>query len=114
MFTDEVVSRLQIAQALQQGNRAPSIKAALELLVPDHLLESEPGLELVPCTACDGQGWIEYHGSAYSGSCGLWGRPDLNFTLKPCCRCHCEGEVLDFVPTVLEPDVTFLPYRLAA
>ena len=89
---------------------------ALELLTPDHVLEGDQGLEYVPCSACDGQGWIECYGSAYSLSCGLWGRPDLNFTYKPCTRCHCEGEVLDFTPTVLELDVSLpsFPYRLAA
>jgi hypothetical protein len=42
---------------------------------------------------------IESYGSA-------WGRPDLNFTLKPCTHCHCEGEVLDFPLAVLEPVLT--------
>ncbi len=69
------------------------------LEVADHLLEDVAELSLVPCSACDGQGWIECHGSAYSASCGLWGRPDLNFTLKPCTRCHCEGEVLEITNT---------------
>ncbi len=76
----------------------------LELLVPDHVLEDEPGLELVPCPACDGQGWIECYGSAWSLSCKAFNRPDLDFTLKPCSRCHCEGEVLDS----LEPAPTSL------
>ncbi len=66
----------------------------LELLVPDHVLEDEPGVVLVPCPECDGQGWIECHGSAWSASCAAWGRPDLDFTLKPCTRCHTTGEVL--------------------
>ena len=90
--------------------------SSMSLNVPDHVLEDEPGLELVPCAACDGQGWIECYGSAWSASCDLWSRPDLTFTYKPCTRCHCEGEVLDFTPTVFEPDVTLpnLPYRLAA
>ena len=89
---------------------------SLELLTPDHVLEGDEELEYVSCSACDGQGWIECHGSAWGGSCGLWGRLDLNFTLKPCTRCHCEGEVLDVVPTELEPDVSLpcSPYRLAA
>ena len=69
--------------------------ASLELLVPDHVLEDEPGLELVPCSACDGQGWIECYGSAWGDAALAFNRPDLNFTLKPCCRCHTEGEVLD-------------------
>ena len=77
--------------------------AALELSVPHHLLEDEPGLALAPCSACDGQGWIESYGSAWGASCGLWGRPDLNFTLKPCARCHCEREVLDFPLFVPSP-----------
>ena len=84
--------------------------ASLELLTPDHVLEGDQGLELVPCSVCDGQGWIECHGSAYSASCDLWGRPDLNFTLKPCTRCHCEGEVLDFPLSVPSP----VQLRLAA
>ena len=89
--------------------------AALELLTPDYVLEGDQGLELVACPECDGEGWFECHGSAWGASCEAWDRPDLNFTLKPCTRCHCEGEVLDFIPTVLEPDVSFsLPYRLAA
>ena len=67
---------------------------ALELLIPDHVLENEPGLELIPCPECGGEGWLECYGSAWSASCEAWGRPDLNFTLKPCSRCHCEGEVL--------------------
>ena len=90
--------------------------SSMSLDVPDHVLENEPGLELVPCPECGGEGWLECYGSAWSTSCELWGRPNLNFTVKPCSRCHCEGEVLDFTPTVLEPDVSLpsLPYRLAA
>ena len=80
---------------------------SMSLDVPDHLLEDEPGLELVPCPECEGQGWIECYGSAYDVSCELWGRPDLAFTYKPCTRCHTEGEVLavtEPVPhTLLEP-----------
>ncbi len=70
--------------------------AGMSLDVPDHLLEDDPGLELVPCPECEGLGWLECYGSAWGASCEAWGRPDLNFTLKPCTRCHCEGEVLDF------------------
>ena len=66
---------------------------ARELLVPDHVLEEDQGLEYVPCSACDGQGWIECYSSAWGSSCEVWGRPDLNFSYKPCTRCHCEGEV---------------------
>ena len=80
---------------------------SMSLDVPDHVLEDEPGLELVPCPECDGQGWIECYGSAWGASCEAWGRPDLNFTLKPCSRCNNEGEVLAVAepdsPTLLEP-----------
>ena len=69
---------------------------SMSLDVPNHVHEAEPGLELVTCPECDGQGWIECHGSAWGASCAAWGRPDLNFTLKPCTRCHSEGEVLDY------------------
>jgi hypothetical protein len=66
--------------------------ASLELEVPDHVLEDEPGLEWVVCPMCEGEGWLE-------GSPSVWtGRP----TAKPCCRCHRMGEVLDF-PLALEP-----------
>jgi hypothetical protein len=40
VFTDEVVTRLRAAQALQQANRAPSIKAGLEL-IRDGLAEAQ-------------------------------------------------------------------------
>ncbi len=40
VFTDEVVTRLRTAQALQQANRAPSIKAGLEL-IRDGLAEAQ-------------------------------------------------------------------------
>ena len=83
--------------------------ASLELLVPDHVLEDEPGLELVPCPECDGNGWLECYGSAWATSCKAWGRPDLAFTYKVCTRCHCEGEVLDFTPTGPE-SVDLLPH----
>ena len=64
---------------------------SLELLTPDHVLEAAPELAYVPCSACDGQGWLESYGSAWGASCTAWGRPDLNFTYKPCTRCHTEG-----------------------
>ena len=65
---------------------------SLELEVPDHVLEAEPGLVWLTCPTCEGEGWLE-------GSPGVWtGRP----TAKPCCRCHHTGEVLDF-PLELEP-----------
>ena len=35
----------------------------LELLVPDHVHEAEPELAYVPCSACDGQGWLESYGT---------------------------------------------------
>ena len=89
---------------------------SMSLDVPDHVHENEPGLELVPCPECDGEGWLECYGSAYGASCNLWGRPDLNFTLKPCPRCHCEREILDITPIGLESALTLpsLSYRLAA
>lgn len=37
---------------------------------------------------------LESYGSAWGASCVAWGRADLNFTYKPCTRCHTEGEVL--------------------
>ena len=80
---------------------------ALELTVPDHVLEDEPGVGLVPCPECGGQGWLECYGSAYAASCEAWGRPDLNFTLKPCSRCHCKGEVL--ILTESAPDTQLEP-----
>ena len=52
----------------------------LELLTPDHVLEGDQGLELVPRPECDGEGWLECYGSAWAASCEAWGRPDLNFT----------------------------------
>ena len=33
--------------------------SGMSLDVPDHVLEDEPGLELVPCAVCEGKGWIE-------------------------------------------------------
>ena len=63
---------------------------SMSLEVPDHALEDEPGLEWVVCPICNGKGWIE-------GSPSIWtGRP----TARPCPRCRCRGEVLDF-PTVI-------------
>ena len=74
----------------------------MSLEIPDHVLEDEPCLELVPCPECEGEGWLEAHGSAWGASCAAWGRPDLNFVLKPCLRCHGEGEVLGWLePTPL-------------
>ena len=70
--------------------------------VPDHLLEDEPGLGLVPCPECEGEGWLECYGSAWTSSCDLWGRPDLAFTYKPCTRCHGEGVVLALLEPALE------------
>ena len=67
---------------------------ALELVAPDHVHEADPDLVLSPCPACGGEGWLECYGSAWAASCDAWGRPDLNFTYKPCGRCHGEGEVL--------------------
>ena len=32
--------------------------SAMSLDVPDHVLEDEPGLELVPCAVCEGKGWL--------------------------------------------------------
>ena len=83
---------------------------SMSLDVPGHVLEDEPGLEYMPCNACDGQGWIECYGSAWGASCELWGRADLAFTYKPCTRCHCEGEVLDVPLSVSSPALL----RLAA
>jgi hypothetical protein len=68
---------------------------SLELETPAHVLDLDPTLELVPCPDCEGLGWFECYGSAYAPSCAAWGRPDLDFVLKPCTRCHTTGEVLD-------------------
>ena len=88
---------------------------SMVLEVPDHVYEDDPLLDWVACPQCDGEGWLECYGSAWGGAALAFNRLDLNFTLKPCSRCHCEGEVLDFVPAEPKPDVTFsLPDRLAA
>ena len=78
---------------------------SMALEVPDHVLEDEPGLELVLCPDCNGKGWLECYGSAWSGSCTAWHRPDLDFTLKPCSRCHTEGEVLAVITPAPEARV---------
>ena len=59
---------------------------SLELIVPDHVLEAEPGLEWVTCPTCEGEGWVE-------GSSSPW--PNLPSAI-PCRRCYRLGEVLDF------------------
>ena len=79
---------------------------AMSLDVPEHLLESEPDLELVPCPDCDGEGWVFSEGSAWQDAARLFLREDLCWSLRPCPRCHGDREVLD----VLEP----LPEATAA
>ena len=39
---------------------------SMSLEIPDYVLEDEPGLELIPCPACDALGWLECYGSAYA------------------------------------------------
>ena len=85
---------------------------SMSLEIPDHVLENEPGLELVPCPECDGVGSIACYGlSPYGESAAAWNRPDLNLVYKPCIRCNQFGEVLDTLPVVIDvyDDLESLP-----
>ena len=69
---------------------------SMSLEIPDHVLESEPGLEWIACPECDGQGWLGCYGlSPYGDAANAWHRPDLDLVYKPCLRCSQQGNVLD-------------------
>ena len=83
---------------------------SMSLEIPDHVLESEPGLELVPCSECDGVGSFACYGlSPYGDSARAWHRPDLDLVYKPCLRCNQQGEVLEVSPALSRHVVLIQP-----
>ena len=65
-------------------------------IIPDEVLELAPDVEPVPCSCCSGQKWEPMYGSAWGA-----GRPDLDFSYRPCVRCSATGEILTLAPDPL-------------
>lgn len=71
---------------------------SLELRVPDHVSEDEPGLVWVQCPECEGSGWLEGRQNSRKGRVYYY-----LLGVRPCPRCCAQGEVLDLPSSKLEP-----------
>jgi hypothetical protein len=68
--------------------------------VPDHILESDEGLEYVTCPCCDGEKWLEAEGNdwttaLFSDVRRAYAHRALNSSYKVCERCKGDGKVLE-------------------
>jgi hypothetical protein len=73
---------------------------AMTLDIPDHILESDLGLEYVCCPSCDGEKWLETNhngwvSALFSHPARAYAHRYLNNSYKACGRCNGSGEVLD-------------------
>jgi hypothetical protein len=94
--------------------------------VPEHVHESDPSLEWVTCSCCDGQRFVETNGNGWTKS--LFADPrmvyvhhNLSSSYKVCGRCSGVGEVLDFTTPTAKPESLlaipesiYYPVQLAA
>jgi hypothetical protein len=70
---------------------------AMTLEIPDHILESDEGLEYVTCPCCDGEKWLEttsngWTSALFSDHRRAYAHRHLNHSYKPCGRCNGGGE----------------------
>jgi hypothetical protein len=70
------------------------------LEIPNHILESDEGLEDVCCPECHGEKFLEVAGNdwtrvLFSDVRRAYAHRALNLSYKPCERCGASGEVLE-------------------
>ncbi len=85
---------------------------SMSLDVPEHLYESDLGLEYACCPDCGGEGWLEVEGNVWTRA--LYEDPRmryvyaaLNYSSKRCLRCYGEGRVLSSVESPVADEIIF-------
>jgi hypothetical protein len=89
------------------------------LEVPDHILESEEGLEYVCCPSCSGEKWLEVEGNdwtrvLFSDVRRAYAHRALNSSYKPCTRCGASGEVFFATTSAKSENILVSPEPLTA
>jgi hypothetical protein len=73
---------------------------AMSLEIPDHILESNEGLEYVCCPSCDGEKWLETQSNGWTSALfsdhrQAYAYRNLSSSYKLCGRCTGSGEILE-------------------